>query len=52
MEHMYKMALEVILKFCEKDDYSTTKNIMLICETVLKKDTDKVGSEDKGDVCP
>jgi hypothetical protein len=40
MEKVYKSALEIILEFCKEDSYSTTKNIKLVCETVLKKKTE------------
>ena len=45
MEKAYKMALEIILKMCIKENYSITKEIQLVCETALEK------SEEKEDVC-
>lgn len=40
MEKAYKMALEIILNMCKEESYINTKNIKLVCETVLKKDTE------------
>ena len=42
MEQVYKMALEMILKFCEKDNYSTTDNIKIICKMALKQGVEEV----------
>ena len=45
MEQRYKAALEIIKRFCEQETYIDTKQLLLICNTVLEE------SEGKEDVC-
>ena len=42
MEKAYKVALEIILEMCKKENYISTQNLILVCETVLKKDTEEL----------
>lgn len=45
MEQRYKVALEVIKRICEDENYISTKQLLMICNTALEE------SEDKEDVC-
>ena len=38
MEKAYKVALKTILGMCKEENYISTKNLILICETALKED--------------
>ena len=42
MEKAYKVALEIILGMCKRESFINTQNLVLICETVLKKDTERL----------
>lgn len=42
MEKAYKVALEIILEMCKNENYISTQNLILVCETVLKKDTEEL----------
>lgn len=44
MEKNYRLILELILKFIEKDSYGVKEDIKLICETALKMN--ESGDED------
>lgn len=35
MEEIYKFALEIILKLCEKESYGSKEDIQMICEMAL-----------------
>ena len=45
MEQAYKKGLEIILNMCKKERYIDKEHVILICETVLGKDTDESGDE-------
>lgn len=51
MEKAYKIALEIILNMCKKENYMNTENIKLVCETVLKNDTDGLNQAIRDAAC-
>lgn len=42
----YKTALEIIYKLCKEGAYTSTQDIKLICETVLKE-----SEEEENELC-
>ena len=41
MEERYKAALEIILNLCANDRYPSTSDIIVICETALKNESEQ-----------
>ena len=43
MEKAYKVALEIILEMCKRDNYINTANLILVCSTALSQKKEDLG---------
>lgn len=43
MEKAYKVALEIILEMCKRDNYINTANLILVCSTALSEKSEDLG---------